>query len=188
MCVHARTQKHTSQRAWDMMVRYWLLNMPCHDSYHFTSSCFSVFTSSLYIFILVQPAMCSSCAASPALTSGQPGHCYCLLFLFSILWAEGRMGHLWKKAELNYPWGTTLICTHTLQPGFGVGTYSRCSSSAASCGGDTNWCLRLHPLKINLLFLDEDRWQLSWKSMERILFSVSCSNVMIRARPWTWQC
>lgn len=54
--------------------------------------------------------------------------------------------------------------------------------------GDSNWCLRSHPRKISLLFLDREHLQFSWKSTEEIPFSSSCSNVVLRAKPSTWHC
>lgn len=73
----------------------------------------------------------------PCTDSRLSGHCCSSLFPFDVLWAERRREHHWEKAELSYPWGTTVSCTPTLRPGFGVGTPSRHSSCTATCGGVT---------------------------------------------------
>ena len=39
---HTHAESCVGTPAWDMMVRHWLLNMPCHVSYHVSSTCFSV--------------------------------------------------------------------------------------------------------------------------------------------------
>lgn len=71
----------------------------------------------------------------PCTNSRLSGHCCSSLFPFGVLWAERRREHHREKAELTYPWGTTMSCTPTLQTGFGVGTPSRHSSCTAACGG-----------------------------------------------------